>query len=69
MLTENGYESVEIPQDKPRCVGEVLGCTAPVLEYSENKDTIIFICDGKFHMEGAMLSNPRHKFYKYHPFE
>ena len=58
-----------VPQERPRCGGEVLGCTSPVLEYNDDKDTIIFIADGKFHMEGGMLANPKHKFFKYHPYE
>ena len=37
-------------------MGEVLGCTAPLLEYEKNKKNIIlFICDGRFHTEGAMI--------------
>lgn len=47
----------------------MLGCTSPVLEYSDQKNTIIFIADGKFHMEGAMIANPKHIYFKYHPYE
>jgi 2-(3-amino-3-carboxypropyl)histidine synthase len=47
----------------------VLGCTSPVLEFSDFKNTIIFLADGKFHMEGAMIANPRHTYFKYHPYE
>jgi len=46
-----------------------LGCTSPTLEYSQIKNTVIFIADGKFHMEGAMIMNPRHRYFKYHPYE
>lgn len=39
------------------------------MELGEKKEKVIFIADGKFHMEGAMIANPRHVFFKYHPYE
>lgn len=68
-LQKAGYKRLNIPQARPRCGGEVLGCTSPTLDIKDGKDTIIFIADGKFHMEGAMLANPNHIFFKYHPYE
>ncbi len=47
---------------------KTLGCTSPVLEYSQDKDTVIFLSDGKFHMEGGMIANPKHRFFKYDPY-
>ena len=41
---------------KPRSGGEVLGCTAPTI--NEKSGNILFICDGRFHMEGLMIANP-----------
>ena len=68
-LKDLGYINLIIPQERPRCGGETLGCTSAVLEYSNDKDTIIFLSDGRFHMEGAMIANPKHKFFRYHPYE
>lgn len=64
-----GYINLKVPQERPRCGGETLGCTSAVLEYSQEKDTVIFLADGRFHMEGAMIANPKHTFFKYHPYE
>lgn len=68
-LFENGYTNIEIPQERPRCKGETLGCTSAVLECNETKNTVIFLADGRFHMEGAMIANPSIIFYKYNPYE
>ena len=68
-LQEYGYTNIEIPQEKPRCKGETLGCTSAILEKSETKNTVVFIADGRFHMEGAMIANPHLVFYKYNPYE
>jgi len=36
--------------------GEVLGCTAPVLTH--HADAIVFVADGRFHLEAIMIANP-----------
>ena len=68
-LEESGYKNIEIPQEKPRCKGETLGCTSAILECNEIKNTVVFLADGRFHMEGAMIANPKIIFYKYNPYE
>eukprot|EP00340_Litonotus_pictus_P002945 CAMPEP_0170513976 /NCGR_PEP_ID=MMETSP0209-20121228/545_1 /TAXON_ID=665100 ORGANISM="Litonotus pictus, Strain P1" /NCGR_SAMPLE_ID=MMETSP0209 /ASSEMBLY_ACC=CAM_ASM_000301 /LENGTH=242 /DNA_ID=CAMNT_0010797857 /DNA_START=541 /DNA_END=1269 /DNA_ORIENTATION=+ len=65
-LVKLGFSSVIIPQAKPRSSGEVLGCTSPVIP--EENGIVIFICDGRFHMESLMISNPQMTFYQYDPF-
>lgn len=60
-LRKNGYE-VTIPQSKPLSPGEILGCTAPRIE---NIDTIIYLGDGRFHLEAAMIANPQIRAYRY----
>jgi len=69
-LIEDGYEKskIVIPQTKPRVQGEVLGCTSPPLEKKGDKCIVIFICDGRFHMESVMIQNPHMTFYQYNPF-
>ena len=36
--------------------GEVLGCTAPVV--AQAADAIVFVADGRFHLEAIMIANP-----------
>lgn len=77
-LIEYEYKNIIIPQTKPRSNGEVLGCTSPKINVNnlnneENKNNqeqlkIIFLCDGRFHMESAMIANPEFEFYQYNPF-
>ncbi|ORD93740.1 DPH1 [Enterospora canceri] len=55
--------SVIVPQVRPLSRGEVLGCTSPVIR-TENT---LYIGDGRFHLEAAMIGN-RGTFYKYCPF-
>ena len=61
-LAEKGFD-VKIPQTKPRSHGEVLGCTSPIID--ADGSIVIFICDGRFHMESAMIANPNLTFYQY----
>jgi 2-(3-amino-3-carboxypropyl)histidine synthase len=82
-LVDRGYTKIFIPQTKPRSGGEVLGCTSPNINNMngasgncnssdsnliDNDPTVIFICDGRFHMESAMIANPDYTFYQYNPF-
>lgn len=64
-LRQNGYD-ITIPQSKPLSPGEILGCTAPVVD---SVDTIIYLGDGRFHLEAAMIANPHLKAYRYDPYE
>eukprot|EP00933_Yihiella_yeosuensis_P044273 TRINITY_DN39373_c0_g1_i1.p1 TRINITY_DN39373_c0_g1~~TRINITY_DN39373_c0_g1_i1.p1 ORF type:complete len:497 (-),score=94.02 TRINITY_DN39373_c0_g1_i1:495-1985(-) len=60
-----GRGSSKIPQVKPLHMGETLGCTSP---HAGDVDAIIFVCDGRFHLESAMIQNPHVKgFYQYDP--
>ena len=68
-LIEKGYlnSNINIPQIKPRCIGEIIGCTSPKLK-KVNNSIVLFICDGRFHMESLMIQNPNFIFYQYNPF-
>jgi 2-(3-amino-3-carboxypropyl)histidine synthase len=59
--------TINIPQEKPRCAGETLGCTSPELSL-DYTDTVIYLCDGRFHMEAVMIANPKHQFFQYNPY-
>mmetsp|Transcript_290 Transcript_290/g.784 ORF Transcript_290/g.784 Transcript_290/m.784 type:complete len:393 (-) Transcript_290:889-2067(-) len=54
-----------IPQNKPLSPGELLGCTGFFLKNCKN---IIYIGDGKFHLESAIMTNPISRFFQYNPF-
>lgn len=45
--------------------GETLGCTAPVLTET---DALVFVADGRFHLEAAMIQNPTVPAYRYDPY-
>jgi 2-(3-amino-3-carboxypropyl)histidine synthase len=55
------------PQIKPLSKGEVLGCTSAYLD-SEQFDAMIYIGDGRFHLESAMIHNPKVPAYRYDPY-
>lgn len=60
-LKEEGYV-VTIPQFRPLSPGEILGCTAPVFK---DIDAVIYLGDGRFHLEAAMIANPTLQAYRY----
>lgn len=64
-LREAGYE-VTIPQTRPLSPGEILGCTAPKIPVGS---TLIYLGDGRFHLEAAMIANPAIEAFKYDPYE
>ena len=64
-LRNIGY-NVTVPQSKPLSPGEILGCTAPRLP---KNTTLIYLGDGRFHLEAAMIANPDAKAFKYDPYE
>jgi len=74
-LRDEGYVTC-IPQAKPLSPGEVLGCTSPnklfvegeIGEMNGKDQLILFIADGRFHLEAAMIANPRLRAYKYDPY-
>ncbi|KAJ1931042.1 Diphthamide biosynthesis protein 1, partial [Linderina macrospora] len=56
---------VTIPQAKPLSPGELLGCTSPKLK---DIDVIVFLGDGRFHLESIMIHNPKIPAYAYDPY-
>ncbi|CAM9778797.1 unnamed protein product [Ectocarpus sp. 12 AP-2014] len=59
------FDAVAVPQAKPLSPGEVLGCTSPVIE---GKDALVFVADGRFHLESAMIHNPGMQHFRYNPY-
>jgi len=63
---KNYFKNLTIPQSKPLSHGEVLGCTSPTFLQG---DVVIFLADGRFHLESLMIHNPQIPyFYKYDPY-
>ncbi|CAF2512516.1 unnamed protein product [Rotaria sp. Silwood2] len=56
---------VIMPQTKPLSPGEILGCTSPIIPESYS---ILYIGDGRFHIESIMIHNPDAPAYKYDPY-
>jgi len=57
-----------VPQAKPLTPGEILGCTSPELD-RDDISKIIFIADGRFHLESLMIANPDIEAFKYNPYD
>lgn len=71
-LLERGITTTT-PQAMPLSKGEVLGCTSAKLNVNlgaddEKWDAIVYIGDGRFHLESAMIMNPDIVAYKYDPY-
>uniref|UniRef100_F1L745 2-(3-amino-3-carboxypropyl)histidine synthase subunit 1 n=1 Tax=Ascaris suum TaxID=6253 RepID=F1L745_ASCSU len=64
-LISAGY-SIIIPQSKPLSPGEILGCTSPRLPVDVT--ALIYVGDGRFHLESIMIHNPRTPAYQYDPY-
>lgn len=62
-----GHANIIVPQELPLTAGEVLGCTSPSL-ITESPTFCVFISDGRFHLESAMIQNPDMTFFRYDPF-
>ncbi|KAM9468962.1 2-(3-amino-3-carboxypropyl)histidine synthase subunit 1 isoform 1-T1 [Clarias gariepinus] len=59
------YE-VLVPQCRPLSPGEILGCTSPRL--NKHVSAIIYLGDGRFHLESIMIANPDVPAYRYDPY-
>ncbi|RXW25167.1 hypothetical protein EST38_g669 [Candolleomyces aberdarensis] len=58
------YDAI-IPRSKPLSPGEILGCTAPTLP---DVDALIYLGDGRFHLESIMIANPTVPAFRYDPY-
>ncbi|XP_078729800.1 2-(3-amino-3-carboxypropyl)histidine synthase subunit 1 isoform X1 [Lampetra fluviatilis] len=57
---------VTVPQSRPLSPGEILGCTAPRVDMPGA--AIIYLGDGRFHLESIMIANPEISAYRYDPY-
>ncbi|KAI0638087.1 Diphthamide synthesis [Trametes polyzona] len=63
-LWRGKYEAT-IPRAKPLSPGEILGCTAPQLN---DVDALLYLGDGRFHLESIMIANPDVPAFRYDPY-
>lgn len=61
-----GSYKITVPQIKPLSPGEILGCTSPRLP--TDVDAVIYVGDGRFHLESVMIANPRIIAFRYDPY-
>jgi len=70
-LRSKGW-SILVPQISPLSKGEILGCTSPKLsiaaEATNGADILLYLGDGRFHLESAMIHNPDLPAYRYDPY-
>ncbi|ODH51839.1 diphthamide biosynthesis protein 1 [Paracoccidioides brasiliensis] len=66
ILERAGY-TILIPQITPLSKGEILGCTSPKLPL-DKVDILLYLGDGRFHLESAMIQNPTVPAYRYDPY-
>lgn len=60
------FEDAYIPQARPLSPGELLGCTAPRLP--KGTEVLVYVGDGRFHLESVMIANPDVKAFRYDPY-
>lgn len=57
---------ISVPQCKPLSPGEILGCTSPRLP--KEVEAVVYLGDGRFHLESVMIANPNIPSYRYDPY-
>ena len=67
LLSQYYTSPVIVPQSKPLSPGEILGCTSPKMA-SSSTDALLYLGDGRFHLESIMISNPDLPAYRYDPY-
>jgi 2-(3-amino-3-carboxypropyl)histidine synthase len=77
VLEGMGYR-IMVPQIAPLSKGEILGCTSPRLNTittspggqtgTDDVDILLYLGDGRFHLESAMIHNPSLPAYRYDPY-
>ncbi|KAF1929440.1 diphthamide biosynthesis protein 1 [Didymella exigua CBS 183.55] len=78
LLRREGYTAI-VPQIAPLSKGEILGCTSPSMAIKPGQlnargreeqvaELILYLGDGRFHLESAMIANPSLPAYRYDPY-
>lgn len=69
LLQEFFEHPIHVPQNRPLSSGELLGCTSPKVDASLGIETVLYIGDGRFHLESFMIHNPTIPALQYNPYE
>jgi 2-(3-amino-3-carboxypropyl)histidine synthase len=64
-LLRTTHPHISTPQAKPLSPAEILGCTSPSITSAK---AILYVGDGRFHMESIMIANPNLPAYRYDPY-
>ncbi|KIW01187.1 hypothetical protein, variant [Verruconis gallopava] len=71
VLREEGWNII-VPQIAPLSKGEILGCTSPQLSVDSavqnTAHMVLYLGDGRFHLESVMIQNPLLPAYRYDPY-
>lgn len=62
---KSNFPNMSVPQKRPLSPGELLGCTSPKIT---DADVLVYIGDGRFHLESAMIANPNLVAFRYDPY-
>ncbi|KAK4534417.1 hypothetical protein CDCA_CDCA01G0442 [Cyanidium caldarium] len=69
------FAEVEVPQARPLSPGELLGCTAPIIDEKRPGESpaapvvLLYVGDGRFHLESVLIHNPGlARAYRYDPY-
>ncbi|KAL9049543.1 MAG: hypothetical protein Q9162_007163 [Coniocarpon cinnabarinum] len=74
-LRQAGFDPI-LPRSNPLSAGEILGCTAPTMccrgkgQEKNEADMILYVGDGRFHLESILIASPQLKAhtYRYDPY-
>lgn len=67
LLQQHFKHPIMVPQNRPLSMGELLGCTSPQVPASET-DVVLYVGDGRFHLESFLIANPAIKALQYNPY-
>jgi 2-(3-amino-3-carboxypropyl)histidine synthase len=67
LLSQVYNHQVVVPQARPLSPGEILGCTSPKIPQG-SVEALLYLGDGRFHLESIMISNPELPAYRYDPY-
>jgi 2-(3-amino-3-carboxypropyl)histidine synthase len=56
-----------VPQVRPLSSGELLGCTSPKVDPNQF-DQVVYVGDGRFHLESFLIANPKVPALQYNPY-
>lgn len=60
--------TIAVPQQRPLSGGELLGCTSPLVSATDF-DYVLYVGDGRFHLESFMIQNPAGPALQYDPYK